>query len=279
MTPQELLPLRGILIIGLFASFLLLIAKKRGFFTLTEKWSAKSPLAWYDLIVAFAIYFCSILFSPLLLRLFRITIPSQLELIAYINFAAFGLMPLLFWLYFGFIKKESICFLFKDHNGRSLIIDIFYGLFTYLLAVPLIYFLSEALALIVFQIFGTLGPEQNAVRVLRAMMSRKELLIPMVSIIIFIGPLIEEFLFRLLLQTYLRERLGRKAAILLTALAFSFLHFSKAQEVANFILLPMLFALGLFLSFIYEKQRSLTACLALHVTFNVATTSWLIYSS
>ena len=202
----------------------------------------------------------------------------MLQAVAYINMTAFAIIPLLFLVYFRFGKKASIRPLLKD-EGESFRKDIEIGFIAYLIALPVIFFLSELLATIVLKVFGTLGPEQNAVRILKEMIGHPKLLIPMVVIIVFVGPFVEEFLFRVTLQGYLRKKMGMKAAILLSSLGFSLLHFSMQQEVGNFILLPMLFVLGLFLGYIYERQRSLAASLSLHILFNAATTSWLIYSS
>lgn len=278
MTPKELLPLRGIILLGLIALFVLFYAKRKGFFRAPVMWPKENPLRLFDVLAVFAIYYGSILLlSPLLLRLFKVTITTVLQAVAYINFTAFALIPLLFFLYFRFGKKTSIRPLLKD-EGESVGKDVKIGFLAYLIALPVIFFLSEVLATTVLKIFGTLGPEQNAVRILKEMMGYPKLLIPMVVIIVFVGPFVEEFLFRVTLQGYLRKRLGMKAAILLSSLGFSLLHFSMQQEVGNFILLPMLFVLGLFLGYIYERQRSLASCLFLHILFNAATTSWLIYS-
>ncbi len=279
MTPKELLPLSGIILLGLFALFVCFFAKRKGFFRSLVMWPKENPLCWFDVLVVFAIYYGSIiLLSPLLLRLFKVPIATMLQAVAYINITAFALIPLLFFVYFRFGKKVSIRPLIKD-DGESIGADIKIGFIAYLIALPVIFFLSELLATIVLKIFGTLGPEQNAVRILKEMIGHPKLLIPMVVIIAFVGPFVEEFLFRVTLQGYLRKKLGIKAAILLSSLGFSLLHFSAQQEVGNFILLPMLFVLGLFLGYIYERQRSIASCLFLHILFNAATTSWLIYSS
>lgn len=279
MTPKELLPVSGIILLGLIALFVLVFAKRKGFFRPLVMWPKENPLYWFDVLVVFAIYYGSIiLLSPLLLRLFKVPIATMLQAVAYINMTAFAIIPLLFLVYFRFGKKASIRPLLKD-EGESFRKDIEIGFIAYLIALPVIFFLSELLATIVLKVFGTLGPEQNAVRILKEMIGHPKLLIPMVVIIVFVGPFVEEFLFRVTLQGYLRKKMGMKAAILLSSLGFSLLHFSMQQEVGNFILLPMLFVLGLFLGYIYERQRSLAASLSLHILFNAATTSWLIYSS
>jgi len=279
MTPKELLPLRGVILLGLIALFVLYYAKRKGFFRTPVTWSKENPLYWFDVLIVFAIYYGTIiLLSPLLLRLIKAPITTMLQAVAYINITAFVLIPLLFFIYFHFCKKTSISPLLK--NGKeSITKDVGIGFVSYLVALPVIFFLSQVLATIVLKVFGTLGPEQNAVRILKEMIGHPKLLIPMVVIIIFIGPFVEEFLFRVTLQGYLRKKLGVKAAVLLSSLGFSLLHFSMQQEVGNFILLPMLFVLGLFLGYIYERQHSLASCLFLHIFFNAATTSWLIYSS
>lgn len=86
--------------------------------------------------------------------------------------------------------------------------------------------------------------------------------------ILALVPIIEELLFRGFLQNWLRSILGRRRALVLTALAFTVVHYSPSQGIANIQLIAGLFLLALFLGFLYERQQCLWACIGLHCTFN-----------
>ena len=91
-----------------------------------------------------------------------------------------------------------------------------------------------------------------------------------------LAPIIEEFLFRGVLQRFLRQYLPKVKTWLLTAFLFSAIHFRWSQGVSNIEILIALFALSLLLSFTYEKTTSLFSPIGLHLTFNAITTSVII---
>ena len=92
------------------------------------------------------------------------------------------------------------------------------------------------------------------------------------------APLLEEFLFRGLFQTWIKKHLGVKAAILIASLCFALFHVSVAHGVGNLSLVPSLFVFSCFLGFIYERQKSLFASIVLHTTFNLVSTLRIIFT-
>lgn len=84
------------------------------------------------------------------------------------------------------------------------------------------------------------------------------LLITCVSVL---APLMEELLFRGLIQGWLSRRVGAWGAIFASALLFGFAHSTWPDPIA-------LTLLGIGLGLTYQKTRSLYSCIAFHAVFN-----------
>jgi membrane protease YdiL (CAAX protease family) len=175
---------------------------------------------------------------------------------------------LIFLFFFTLLqKRETIRAIWKD-SSSSLIYDCFLGVLTWTISFPVVACITHFAELFTYLIFGTAGPEQLAVRYVRAVAASPSLLtIALISIILF-APFIEEVVFRGFLQSFLKQKIGMKWSIFLTAICFSLFHLSPSQGVGNIPLVISLFALSLYLGFLYERQRSLLAPIALHMTFN-----------
>lgn len=89
---------------------------------------------------------------------------------------------------------------------------------------------------------------------------------------IIAAPILEEFAFRGFLFNVLRQRCGIIAATLASSLLFSAVHVSLIQTLPLFVFACVQCAL-------YEKTRSLTYCILLHMIFNtISTIAILLYS-
>lgn len=89
---------------------------------------------------------------------------------------------------------------------------------------------------------------------------------------VLIGPILEELIFRGLVQTWLLEVLGRNArgAVVCTAaVVFSVVHVGAVSWHA----LPGLFVLGLVLGWLYERTGSLMPSILVHIGFNAINVS------
>ena len=141
-------------------------------------------------------------------------------------------------------------------------------------------FTSQFAEFITYLITGITGVEQIAIRYLK-MASGSPLSLTIVLFVIMIAaPIIEEFVFRGLLFSYFKKNLGFNRALLLSSLIFSLFHFSPSQGATNFALLSSLFVLSLYLGFLYARQASLIAPIALHMTFNsISVIRILLFSS
>lgn len=94
------------------------------------------------------------------------------------------------------------------------------------------------------------------------------LFVVMVVATVAVIPLIEEWLFRGLIQSWLRSFLPAWAAISVASLTFGLMHFSEQQGIANLSLIISLVVFSLVLGFVYEARRSLFASYLLHGIFN-----------
>ena len=73
--------------------------------------------------------------------------------------------------------------------------------------------------------------------------------------IIIAAPVTEEFIFRGMLQNWLKTKLGTKSAIITASACFALFHLSSSQGLGNISLALSLFSFACFLGFIYEKQK------------------------
>jgi membrane protease YdiL (CAAX protease family) len=90
-------------------------------------------------------------------------------------------------------------------------------------------------------------------------------LVLMAGIVVLAVPVLEEVMYRGILQRTLVEvARGRWAAIFLTSAMFTLMHLGTTRGHA----LPALFVLSLGFGWIYEKTGRLSACIVMHVLFN-----------
>ncbi|MCB1082636.1 MAG: CPBP family intramembrane metalloprotease, partial [Chlamydiia bacterium] len=168
-------------------------------------------------------------------------------------------------------KKEVLAAVWIHPDKRTAthaLKDVGLGIATLRLVFPIVVGLSQIVETIVFILSGYSPLDQLAIRFLKMTKESPYLLALALFSILIAAPIIEEFVFRGILYTYLRNKLKRKKALLLSSLIFAAFHFSLDQGLSNISLLVSLFILAYFLAFLYERQRSLIAPIALHMTFN-----------
>jgi len=155
--------------------------------------------------------------------------------------------------------------------------DLGIGALAWFLSFPVVTILSEVVDTILKALFHFEHLDQNAVKFVKlATDSHLALIFALLAVLVF-APLIEEFLFRGVLQTYFKKKLGAASAILLSALLFALIHFSPSQRFDNVSLILSLFILGCFLGFLYERQGSLWAPISLHVVFNTISATRILF--
>lgn len=152
------------------------------------------------------------------------------------------------------------------------------GFVALILVLPIV-FIVEGLMIVLFeQLLGIPRVDQDAILFLLQYTDSPWQFVLVSALIAFAIPVLEELLFRGLLQNVLRRFLSAKFALPLTAIIFTLFHFSAEQGASNGIILPALFILALTLSWIYEKSGNLFASITLHSLFNIINICTLLMS-
>jgi CAAX protease family protein len=146
--------------------------------------------------------------------------------------------------------------------------NLFTGCGAWFVAYPTVLFIGNLLSFLIFKIFGEQVVDQLAVEKLKNTTEYPFQFQVMTFAIIFVVPFIEELLFRGFLQTWLRQHIGRVAAIFTTSIIFAFFHYSSSQGITNIQLVTSLFILSCYLGFLRERQQSIWAPIGLHSLFN-----------
>jgi uncharacterized protein len=262
----------ALFLLGLLGFILNYFAWKKSFYTIPSYPAV--PLLAKHLLSIFAIYIAGIFVLPLFLMQLITTLSSALM------FQLFYSLAILLALYLYCRRQKDALFsnvIKHPSSPSSPLYDLALGCSTLILVFPIIAFVSQFFDLLLYLIYELESYEQVAVRFLKMSLQSSTLKIFALLSIVLIAPIIEEFLFRGTLQSYLKKNLGTKAAILLTAAAFSVFHFSHEQGLGNLSLIPSLFTFGCFLGFLYEKQGSLLAPIGLHMSFNLLNSLRIIF--
>ena len=136
------------------------------------------------------------------------------------------------------------------------------------MAAPTSALLGTIITLVLFAAGITLVERQAPVELFAQLVQDRVLLPIAVFAFVILIPVLEEFIFRGLLQSWLRRHLSRQPALLITAVAFALMHFASMQGATNLVIVPAVFVIGYFLGHLYERQGSLYASIGLHVTYN-----------
>jgi membrane protease YdiL (CAAX protease family) len=140
------------------------------------------------------------------------------------------------------------------------------GVGAYLLVWPAVATAAFASGLVVQRVTGE-PPDPIAHDTLQVLVESPSdgWLILMAALVVLAIPVLEEVMYRGLVQQALAEvTRSRWAAIILTSAGFTSMHWGTAQGHA----LPALFVLSLGFGWIYEKTGRLSACVVMHMLFN-----------
>ncbi len=254
------------------AVILLWIAIRRGFFIGCQ--GVKQPIARPTFLLvlgAFLIYFIVSLFTPPLFSklLIKIGLNNSIELATWVNCLSGAATLGAFIIYAQIIYRPISQSIWRSSEKRDLKSDALIALTACIVSFPLVICIGQILEIILYLIFHTLQlPDQLVILFLKTTFGKPlYFFLATFSIIIF-APLIEEWLFRGFLQSYLRRYFNAPIAITLSSATFSLFHFSKEQGLGNIPIIGSLFILSYFLGFVYERQGSLFAPMILHATFN-----------
>lgn len=262
--------LTAILFSSLIALFANWIAWRKGFY----QWSpAPAPeISFKNVAVVFAIFvvierFIAPFIVGSLVKAFQIPLDNLNAII--LNFCISLSILILILYYSKKALQTAFTSIWKSKTTFSPLHNFGIGILTLFLAFPVVIAVGEFFDLILYTIYQLESYEQVAVKILRTSLASPLTTFFALLTIIGIAPILEEFLFRGTLQTYLKKRVGPKAAIIIASAVFACFHFAPEQGLGNLSLLPSLFTFACFLGFIYERQGSLFASIGLHFAFNL----------
>jgi hypothetical protein len=261
----------GVFALGALAFLGLWISWRKGFFNLPSSVKWEVPLRLPHVIGAFSLYFFfSFLVSFLFHSVFQVNQDNFLSFSNWFSFLASSCVFASLLIYWKILpERVKMGISGKSFETDEFRKDAFFALLALLAAFPLVLFLNQLIELILTYIFHiTQIPDQLAVRYLKATFGHPLYLLLASSSIVVLAPLTEEALFRGFLQTFIRQHIGSKQAVIITSACFSLFHYSSQQGLGNLPIIGSLFILSLFLGFLYERQRSLLAPIFLHACFN-----------
>jgi membrane protease YdiL (CAAX protease family) len=154
---------------------------------------------------------------------------------------------------------ESLALGFEPGNGLH---DMAWGFVGYCMAMPLVY-VSALLSESLFWAFNQQITLQESV----TMVSEEYSVINSVLLFLmigFVGPFLEEIIFRGVVFAILVKKFGAMGGLILQALLFALVHLHAPS------VLP-LFALAILLGLVYVYTRRMMACVWMHVCFNSMT--------
>lgn len=178
-----------------------------------------------------------------------------------------------FILFFFFYQDKKVALQVIKSSERkpltSVTNDLQMSLAAYLIISPILIFVSTLFQWIIIAFFKTQPTEQVAVQMVKSLEdTTKPTLVLFLISIALISPIIEEIAFRGMLQNGLKQKLSTPLAVIITSTVFSLLHLSISAGLANLPLFASLFTLSCMLGYLYERQHSLIAPMALHILFN-----------
>lgn len=170
---------------------------------------------------------------------------------------------------YSFLSAEKRELLWKQKDHVSLH-PILLGMAAWLICFPIVLAFNQIISIAMWHLFHHDLVEQSVVIGLREAKEFPFLFALTALAIVTIVPFTEEFLFRGLLQTWLKRKLGLPwLAVIIASLVFACFHFTMAQGVTNIELLSSLFLLSCMLGYLFERERTLWASIGLHGFFNL----------
>jgi CAAX protease family protein len=254
------------------------IAFFKNFFKLEKKY-VSNITGFYTFFVFFIFFIVSAIVTILYSILQkRFMLPVKISFSIMLNFISSLVVLFSLYIYCFVLKKNITNSLIKQKKEKTFFKDVKIGIISWIIVFPIVSFFSSMVNILIYLFYKIPKlPDQIAVNIIKASFdSPINFAILLISIIV-IAPILEEFLFRAVLFNYFKKYFSRFLAITFSSLIFALIHYSQAQKLANITILSSLFILGCFLCFLYEKQRSITAPIFLHATFNLISILNLIF--
>ena len=150
------------------------------------------------------------------------------------------------------------------------------GVLCWFFAFPLVTAFGVLMQLFVTWFFQADPKKQVAVAFVKSTMDNPPLFLVVFVMVVGFVPVVEEFLFRGCLQSWMTSKWKKRWAIPVASCIFALFHFSWLQGVNNIEILTSLFLLSCILGYVYEKEESLFASIGLHTAFNTMTIFFMV---
>lgn len=268
------------LLLGLFGSLITLsVAWQKGYFHFPNpkpdiKLSSKAffgCLFLFFIVLVWIVPLVSTLWFSLLaghfvdLSTFELSLFSQTLL----NLFAIIAIAIAMALYYWFCSAQTRQAVWRASPAGQTVHNILMGVVTWFISFPLVILTSQIIEVLSESMFHFTHRDQQAVYFLKSIKEYPLYFTLMALLIAFVVPFVEELIFRGFIQTWLLGKFQKRGvAIGITSMIFALCHYSASQGLDNIELLCSLFVFSCFLGFIYERQQSLWASIALHSTFN-----------
>jgi membrane protease YdiL (CAAX protease family) len=149
--------------------------------------------------------------------------------------------------------------------GDGILRDTAWGLRLFALILPIVLLVNVVVMMLQLRAEGTEG-QHEFIGMVNESGPDPRLLIWMGLAVIVAAPFVEEFQYRVVLQSSIEKGLGTPTAVWCTAVVFAAAHFkpSRAGNPDWIPLIPLAIAFG----YLYVRRRSYLACVILHAAFN-----------
>jgi uncharacterized protein len=254
------------------------IAYFYGFFKINNKEEVKISTNY--VITVISIFLFTKFVMSMIVYLFGIFLHIEIQ---NFNFIIFSNLFLDFFLISLLI---IYCFIINFSSTKEVInlkkstikFDILIGIVSWIVVYPIVTFISNLLDLATLILFKTKTlPDQSAIYFVKSTLHHPMYFTISIIMVVILAPIVEEFIFRGVLQTYLKRFFHRTVAIVIASFIFSIFHFSLFQKLANISILGSIFILGCLLGFLYERQKTLISPIFLHFTVNTITLLSIIF--
>ena len=163
-------------------------------------------------------------------------------MLVFLQFVLIAFMLIGFFLYCTTQAKGVFNKIWKNPAVEPLtspLHDFLLGAIAWLVAFPVVQVVGQLFDMILFTILRFEGYEQVAVKYLKTTLENPALAILALISIVIVAPIVEEFLFRGALQTYLKRRMSPKAAIIVASLCLVFSTSPSNKALATSPSLPL----------------------------------------
>ncbi len=186
-----------------------------------------------------------------------------------------GYIPLFVYYVFLLTKNQKRSII--GDNPKRWYHNYLFGASTWFFIFPLILLWSKLIDIFIMLYFHQSPTEQLPVEQVKMATGNPIWILVMGITTGLIVPIAEEFLFRGLLQSWIKKKLRSPIlGIILASFIFAVFHFSSSQNLSNIQFISSIFLLSCFLGFLYEREKSLWASIGLHSIFNTLSVVFVI---